>query len=347
MVNGIAPSEKLTQDLVEYAKILKLRDDVFAGNHPRLTVPAQLLRRVSPASSKSAALSEPALSQPVPQRFPGLGTPHEEQDEHVPQQMGTRVQPAPTAAVSGIDPVLLTKSDGLLRAENQMKRHRLEKSLRDQFERKRLDFRKFPNPAEAKPDFDVSTLLANAKQAAASLNLSDDANGKGDDSDSVDENSFYSSRAPDSTPDGAAQSPSPQQQVVAAKAVADAPAAIGSSLIQHSAAAAHPAPSSRAPTNSLNNGTAIDVDEEDEEGEYSPPETTNNYPTPRSNGPYAVPDVTSRPMRRYSDLDHNGKRAASAGDGSSRMVRYIVTLALMAMVHGTFLATCTNLARTM
>lgn len=329
MVNGIASTEKLTEDLAEYAKILKLRDDVFAGNHPRLKVPAQFLRKVSPASSKSATLSELLLPQSGVQQFPGLGTPHEEQDEDIPRQISTSAQPPTTATASGIDPVLLTKSDDLVRAENLMKRHRLEKSLRDQFERRRLDFRKFPNPAEAKPDFDISTLLANAKQAAAPINLSDDANSKADDTDSVDENSFYSSRAPDSTPDGAPRSPFPREQGVVTKADINGPAATALSMSQQAASENRPRPSSRVGSDrptaiatnlSVNNGNPAEADDGDEEGEYSPPETTNHYPMPRNNAPYTVPDVRNRPVRRYSDLDHNGKRAASPGDNSIRMV---------------------------
>src|SRR3954452_11379875 len=78
VVNGVLPTSQVTVDeIAEFDKILKLRDEIFAGNHPRLTVPAHVLRTVSPASNStqlSSHSSLPVQAQP-PQlsvHLPGL-----------------------------------------------------------------------------------------------------------------------------------------------------------------------------------------------------------------------------------------------------------------------------------
>ena len=56
VINGVMPPGQLSlEEVVEFDKILKLRDDIFSGIHPRLTVPAHLARKVSPASASSSA----------------------------------------------------------------------------------------------------------------------------------------------------------------------------------------------------------------------------------------------------------------------------------------------------
>ena len=74
----------------------------------------------------------------------------------------------PTSNVSEFNPVLLTKSDDLIRAETLLKRQRLEKALRDQFEQKRADARKKPAPPESKPDFDLPGIFARVTGTAKS-----------------------------------------------------------------------------------------------------------------------------------------------------------------------------------
>ncbi|KPI41133.1 uncharacterized protein AB675_7916 [Cyphellophora attinorum] len=294
--NGIAPAMNPTSnDVAEYRKILKLRDEVLRGVHPRLNVPAHLAQDV------------PLLPQLTTQ--PMLATPSVPQLA-VPQtsQRDAQKSPAmPAITPSGINPVLLTKSDDLVRAETGLQRQRLEKALKEQFEHKRLDARKRPAPAEAKADFDVHSILVKATGVSGADSTKDD----GEASDSFDENSFYSSRAPDSTPERGAPSPSPgadgarvtdtaakariQSAVMGAPLDADADDEYSPRLARRDSPAYSP---------------ALDPEDEEEEGEYSPPEAVEGDSTMQDVSATVtnVYDPRSRQLRRYSEVDNGNVR---------------------------------------
>ena len=303
-INGILPQpSKSVNEALEYEKILKLRDEVFAGSHPRLAVPAHALRNLSPHLAQLTTQAPLA----VPPTFPTSTAPNSVLGQ---QAADRRPSPAingvsPSAqqpnAVSEFNPVLLTKSDDLLRAEIVLKRQRLEKTLRDQFEQKRLDSRKKPASAEAKPDFDVSSLLAKAIEDTKPSTSKDDA----DASDSFDENSFYSSRAPDSTPERGAPSPSQEEEDDFA---ADAPsgrrvqsAVMGAPLNADADDDGYVPPEP--------NVEMSGMDDEEEEGEYSPPEAMEQdlvVPEPGPSNMQDGRDPRGRPLRRYSEIDEGG-----------------------------------------
>jgi len=342
VVNGVLPSAPDVDETAEFEKILKLRDEIFAGNHPRLTVPTHALRKVSPASTQLSSHSSAPVQAQVPAQqtsqlqLPGLSL-TEESERPKSTQPPPVPAPAPAITPSGINPVLLTKSDDLIRAETALQRQRLEKQLRDQFEQKRLDFRKRPAPAEAKPDFDISALLAKALEAVKPLSLSKEQSDKDEENDSFDENSFYSSRAPDSTPERGGRSSS-EEGMQEEIPVADADTATATATTQPpsgprrpaSRTGVHPTPASKptAATNPFrkNAADAMNVDDDDdEEGEYSPPEPAEQYPAQNGTSSHTAPDPRSRQMRRYSDLEQNGKRPASPTEPNMRIVRNHIT----------------------
>ncbi|KAJ3566137.1 hypothetical protein NPX13_g7249 [Xylaria arbuscula] len=112
-----------------------------------------------------------------------------------------------------IDPVLLQKSDGLVKAETQIQRQRIEKMLRDQVEERKASV-KDKLRVEQLPDLNISDILAKAltlvqatAPPAVSSLPSPTANAS-DASDSFDENTFYSSQhdTPESRPSVPARS---------------------------------------------------------------------------------------------------------------------------------------------
>lgn len=322
VLNDALPSEKVAAtELVEFEKILKLRDDIFAGKHPRLTVPTHLLRKVSPASSSASSTQVHAPDQYHPVQLPGLGFAQEADD----LQPKAVVPPPPVTTASGIHPALLTKSDDLVRAETALHRQRLEKQLRDQFEQKRLEYRKKPAPNEAKPDFDISALLTKALEVVKPISLSKDQSDRENGHESVDENSFYSSRAPDSTPEGGDTSTSSQdhdviQEVDAGPATT---AQINKQALQDDKAVAKRMPN---PFHKNQDGTVADADDEDEEGEYSPPEANPFAPRNGSNGTAdPLTDSRGRQIRNYPEQDRAGRRVASPTDSNLRIVRNHIT----------------------
>ena len=181
---------------------------------PPLQLTAQANLAVPPLFPPPTTSSQPSAQQQrdfQPSPIPLISNNH-----------GLAALAAQSTPASEFDPVLLTKSDVLADAEINAKikrqRTQFEKDLREQFEKKRLEARKKPSPSEAKPDFDIPAILAQVLEALKPPQPKDDPSA----TDSFDENSFYSSRAPDSTPERGPPSLSPQQDDEDGE-VADAP----------------------------------------------------------------------------------------------------------------------------
>ncbi|KAL4898039.1 hypothetical protein BDV59DRAFT_169125 [Aspergillus ambiguus] len=200
------------EEVQEYEKILKLSDDIFSGAHPRLKVPQQFVRKPAsrvPSSAPQvkptglASESSPAslvLSGSSPAR---LAPTQNVQVVHAAPAAPTRIMSKPT---SEIDPIFLTKSDDLVRAELQLHRQRVERALREQLEQKRQESKQKAWVQDPKPDFDVSEVLNKAFEMVKPSPSVEETAG-GEPSDSFDDNSFYSSRAPDSPQHGEPQQP--------------------------------------------------------------------------------------------------------------------------------------------
>jgi hypothetical protein len=212
-VNGLPRRPTEVNEALEYEKIIGIYHQVIAGNHPRLRLSGPVNAQAQPTldqhssqvpfpalvtlvseSTPPAALKGPQLSnsvQALPAKPTNLSGP----------SLSSKPVPSKTPA-SELDPIFLTKSDDLVRAEIQLQRQRVERALREQVEQKRIDARHKPSFAEAKPEFDVADVLTKALTVVKPI-VFDEARGvneNGSATDSFDENSFYSSKAPDSTP---------------------------------------------------------------------------------------------------------------------------------------------------
>lgn len=205
---GPVASQTLPFDeLQEYEKILKIRDEIFSGTHPRLKVSEQFVKRVTPrlpptgpaaASGSSQGQTEvpkPSQLRPnITQAGSATRTSTITSSAHQP----SRVAPKPS---SELDPIFLTKSDDLVRAELQLQRQRVERALREQVEQTRQESKLKESLQEAKPDFDVVEVLNAALEIVKPLASSDTQRADAAYllSDPSDGNSFYSSKAPDSS----------------------------------------------------------------------------------------------------------------------------------------------------
>ncbi|KAI5785038.1 hypothetical protein DFH27DRAFT_576585 [Peziza echinospora] len=157
--NGQAYAE----EYAELEKIVRLRDDVFAGKHPRFKPPHTTGATFSQKSQVAAVVSpkaERSQSQAPRAPPPVLNAP-----KHPVQ--GSR------AVDSQISDVLLTKSDVLIKAENNLKRDRIERELKQQLEAKlaedrlKVDGRDMDQGSE---DLDVESILAQAQSIVNELN---------------------------------------------------------------------------------------------------------------------------------------------------------------------------------
>ncbi|KAL4933348.1 uncharacterized protein BDV17DRAFT_107184 [Aspergillus undulatus] len=200
------------EEIQEYEKILRISEDIFTGTHPRLKVPQQFVRKVAsrnpPASAAPQNKADKKASSPEAPSQHGAppAKPASSQNTDAPNGSTTapRINLKPA---SEIDPIFLEKSEDLVRAELQLQRQRVEREIREQVELKRQEIKQKVSIQDATPDFDVSEVLTRAFELVKP-SPPPEVPGPAAPSDSFDENSFYSSRAPDSPQHGDRQKPS-------------------------------------------------------------------------------------------------------------------------------------------
>ncbi|KAI9369468.1 hypothetical protein BJX61DRAFT_147807 [Aspergillus egyptiacus] len=198
------------EEIREYEKILRISEDIFTGTHPRLKVPQQFVRKVAsrnaPASvtPQNKADENAGSSSKAPIQH-GARTTKPAGSRSVNTANGSSTTATPARAIpnpaSEIDPIFLEKSDDLVRAELQLQRQRVEREIREQVELRKQESKQKVSIQDATPDFDVSEVLTRAFELVKP-SPSLEASGPAAPSDSFDENSFYSSRAPDSPQHG-------------------------------------------------------------------------------------------------------------------------------------------------
>ena len=219
--SGIIFGSQELKELAEYEKILKLRDEIFAGTHPRLKVTSQSAEKLTSQPVEKTPPSASRIPNGIPstaQRSNGV-TPIYDYRPRLSVSQPTpflskppntqRTSTSGTGSSSGIDPIFLTKSEGLVRAEIRLQRERIERNLEDQVHQRRLVSKQRISDQEAVPEFDITEVLEKAQEIVKPITLAETtaANGNASSSDSFDENTFYSSQINDSTTEEADESP--------------------------------------------------------------------------------------------------------------------------------------------
>ncbi|KAL6704931.1 hypothetical protein ACN47E_007476 [Coniothyrium glycines] len=191
-LNGVSvvPADVLREaDFLQ--KLLQIRDDVFASKHPRIHLPAKIIDQVAPRPSHVAQKRPTTNGTPNGIASP-LFPPRPETLSHPlasplpPAQRPFNTKPS----ASSIDPVLLTKSEHLIKAELQLKRQQIERSLKDQFDKKG----RIHDNDEREALINVEECLNQALLRVPPVSGLQSANNS-DDAESFDENSYYSSKA--------------------------------------------------------------------------------------------------------------------------------------------------------
>lgn len=213
-VNGNAPTtlDESAAQVAFYEQLLQLRDAVLSDRHPHFKLPADVKHRLQ---SEKASTSD---SSGYIQQLLGLTTDHpggtqaaagtqyngqmtdgahnvlaynENRSLHANQVPQLKAHP------SGIDPVLLTKSDDLIRAEIHLKRQRIEKQLKESADQ-RKPFARRDQDAEPTTLVDLPDILQKAWDTVKPISgLKPPTNVQTAASDSFDENSYYSSQVND------------------------------------------------------------------------------------------------------------------------------------------------------
>jgi hypothetical protein len=185
VATSFSPNPEL-HDVQQYARIVQFRDAVLSGTHPTIKLPAEHVAILQTASRPHiSGLSHDGLE---------VGAQVPSSDSQL-----ADVNAGERALVSRkpeINPILLEKSDELIRAELQIQRQRIERALKEEVEQRRGA--KF-DKAEPLADFDLSEVLSKAlarvQATSAPLLVDEDSAANNDaQSDSFDDNTFYSSQ---------------------------------------------------------------------------------------------------------------------------------------------------------
>lgn len=216
--NGAAPALTAAElrEILEYEKIVQFRDAVLAGTHPRIKIPPHLVGKQVNNSTRN--VSSPNHSTPWRTSAPNppirsiSGTNHEISSPYYnsnrsPNNQRTAASGYATmSSKSEINPILLEKSDDLIKAEIQLQRQRLERALREQIEQQRLSAKL--QTSEAVPNFDVAEVLSKALaivHPSTAAEAEPSVGARSTASDSFDENTFYSSQHDTPAPSSSSQ----------------------------------------------------------------------------------------------------------------------------------------------
>lgn len=191
-----------------FSKLSHIQDAVVAGKHPRFKLSNAALNELS--RLRNGINGDVSLPLPASERLPAkekVVQPSEarpaSQGSAAAQLHDRQVHPPPHVASivpqsSTFDPILLTKSDGLVRAEVALKRQRLERSVKDVAEASggRLPDRQEIDVWEGPNTFDAVELLSTVIAAQNTIPAQiPETNNLDSNNSSFDENSYYSSKA--------------------------------------------------------------------------------------------------------------------------------------------------------
>lgn len=188
---GVVPAEILRE--AEFLQsILQIRDQVFASKHPRIQLPSKVIEQVAPRVPQTTPSNRPITNGTTNGIASHLFPPRSgTSTQHIAPPPQPSQRPYSATSSSSIDPVLLTKSDHLIKAELQLKRQQIERQLKDQFDKKGRG----NDPEEREAHINVEECLIQAHLRVPPVSGLRSTTNNSDGVESFDENSYYSSKA--------------------------------------------------------------------------------------------------------------------------------------------------------
>ncbi|KAL9064034.1 MAG: hypothetical protein Q9157_007984, partial [Trypethelium eluteriae] len=214
-VNGSMLTDAQRQEAF-YNQILRLQDEVFAGTHPRIKLPPDVLAQHAHLQTTTLPAQHPPTNGFVQGPSPSKTfdnsfgtvqdagkTPYLNGNKAADGSVafahfsdGNLASGAKPPPASGLDPIFLQKSEVTVKAEQQLKRQRIERSLKDQYDiRKQTAWSEKDGNVETAAPFDISETLQKAQllvKHVSGLKLVADRSSSG--SDAIHTNSYYSSQ---------------------------------------------------------------------------------------------------------------------------------------------------------
>ena len=204
-VAGLTKDE--LHEIQEYEKIIRFRDVVYSGAHPLIQIPPHLAGKSFVKPSSPSTVLTPSNQPPTTfastaqAAKPYTGKENGGDGEKLLDARRLTAGRPPVALgktnKSEINPILLEKSADLIKAEIQLHRQRLERSLRDQVDQRRISMKAASQISESLPDFDLSDVLSKAftiVHPSTASEAGQSQGGRTPASDSFDDNTFYSSQ---------------------------------------------------------------------------------------------------------------------------------------------------------
>ncbi|KAI9692732.1 MAG: hypothetical protein M1820_009404 [Bogoriella megaspora] len=216
-LNGVLPSDEQGHESI-VKQLLQLRDQVFAGTHPRIKLPPEVIAHHAhlqtsppqahlPTTNGVHATPEPPNNRSKPNSITqGMHNMSEQANgggsistlATGPQVPNGNLGPGAKPPLSSdLDPIFLQKSEVTLKAERQLERQRVERSLKQQYDRRKQtasldkDFFTSELPALFDPSETLQTTLQLVPHISA-LKAVPDRSSTG--SDALHTNSYYSSQ---------------------------------------------------------------------------------------------------------------------------------------------------------
>ena len=192
----------LSSELAQYDKILSLRDDILQGKHPRIKLPPPLQVEDNTASSNKSpkplngSRTMPAVNHELVTANSNLNANHSQ-----PSQAKASSLPQ---HYPDLNPIFLQESEVVIKAKMKLERQRIEKSVQEHIKQKgNNNSRQRVSDQDILPDFDVSEIFFQAQEFVKPILASEanTANRHVSSSDTVDDNTYYSSQANESAPE--------------------------------------------------------------------------------------------------------------------------------------------------
>ena len=198
--------------VLEYEKILRLRDEIFTGTHPRLKLMSFGSRRAGTSDHHLIPDSSSQPSHGVQDRSDNASqaTPNSRASFAKSPSMllptnlshATRSSPLAGSGTALLDPVLVTEPGEIAREETRQERQQIEGTLEEQVQQKRIGSRQRMLEQEALPDFDVSEVFFQAQRLVKPDSATEKlARQAGSSQASSDDRTYYSSQLNGSTSD--------------------------------------------------------------------------------------------------------------------------------------------------
>ena len=205
MANGLGQQNNSVDPAMDnlVQQLTKMRDDIFAGVHPRFKIPKHLLNAPLPLNGQESSASVPAPSKTngVNAQAVAFHSSVPPDPQHVPGQFPSI-------------PKLVEASQPHAKDVLQERRQRLERELKEQVQQKKAHLRLKTCDQEIIPDFDVSEVLSKAHELVKPFvpPTLRSTNPDVSSSDSFDDNTFYSSQMNDSTTTEEVENPKPSRR---------------------------------------------------------------------------------------------------------------------------------------